>query len=159
MTAELIAFGLVFASGLLLGWLTSPIRKRHRHNAAGDLPTRLNASLADEGEKEMDLNVTLHLGQSKSIVLNPTGPDGASVPLASVPTYQSSDPSILDVEPAADGLSAKLTLKAVGSATVAIHAEGDATAGVDALDQNVIVDLQQEEANALNAKVVDTPAV
>jgi hypothetical protein len=62
---------------------------------------------------------------------------GASLPLVGVPVWESSDPTIVVVTPAADGISATLTNAnppREGTATITVTIQSDPNQGLDQLE-------------------------
>lgn len=77
---------------------------------------------------------------------------GQAATVVGVPAWQLTGDPIGDLVPAADGLSAVLTLNhSLGNAQVAITAEGDATPGVDTV--HVTGDIQIVAGQAVSGSV------
>jgi len=97
---------------------------------------------------------TLQLTDIQEVVLsiNPMDEEKNPAQLEGVPTWVSSDESVLTVAAAADGLSATAaTVGPLGSATVTVTAQGDLTgAGSDTLNDTVTVDIVASQASSLN---------
>jgi hypothetical protein len=141
------------AISVFLHWQTRQACRRHHHPRRA---TRLNPSLVDtEATMKVqlpDITVTVRVGDKKSIQLAPDHP------LASNPTFSSSDSTIVSGSVSADDpLRFDLQILAPGNATVAIIGEGDPDPNVDELDQNMVFTVLSPEATELGTSLVDTP--
>ena len=73
--------------------------------------------------------------------------------LASVPVWSASDPTILTVVPAADGMSAVVSAKGkLGRAQVNVTAEGDPTPGVNTITGTLAVEVVGGKAVSLQLR-------
>jgi hypothetical protein len=78
--------------------------------------------------------------QQFKVDIQPVDKAGNPGTLASVPVWSVSDPTIVTVAPAADGLSAVVTATGkLGTAEVHVTAEGDPTPGVDTITGTLAV--------------------
>lgn len=69
-------------------------------------------------------------GQSANAAVAFTNAAGAAAAVDGVPTWASSDDTVVAVAPAADGMSAVVSTVAPGTARVTVHADADLGAGV-----------------------------
>jgi hypothetical protein len=78
--------------------------------------------------------------QQFTVEIQPVDKAGNPGTLASVPVWSVSDPTILTVVPAADGMSAVVSAKGkLGAAQVNVNGEGDPTPGVNTITGTVAV--------------------
>ena len=90
------------------------------------------------GGVRMELVITD--SQQFSVEIQPVDKFGNPGTLASVPVWSASDPTILAVVPAADGMSAVVSATGkLGVAEVKVTGEGDATPGVNTITGTVAV--------------------
>lgn len=82
-----------------------------------------------------------------ALSISPVDAKGKPAPLDGVPEWASSDPNVISVVPAVDGLSAKIVAGNPGTAQVSVTADADLGAGTTAL------------SGALDVQVTGGPAI
>lgn len=87
--------------------------------------------------------------QKVSLAIKPVNKKGNPAPLDGVPQWSSSDPNVIAVTPAADGLSCVASAGATGTATVSVTADADLGAGVTPLAGTVDFDVKPGPAVSL----------
>jgi hypothetical protein len=124
---------------------------------AGDLglvigPVRARPLQAKGETKHMATNLQLTDVQEVDLSIGPKDREGNPAQLDGVPTWVSSDPSIVTVTAAADGLSAvAATVGPLGTATVTVTGQGDLTGGgSDEVTDTVTVTVVGSQASSLN---------
>ena len=90
------------------------------------------------------MSKTLNIGGISTTTVTYQDKAGSNVPVVGAPTWAVDNSAIATVVPAADGLSAVVTGVAVGTATVTVTAEGDATPGVDTITLTGTVNVVDE---------------
>lgn len=115
-------------------------------------PVRDRLRPAPQGEPAMATTLQLTDIQEAVLSISPKDEEGNAAPLEGVPTWASSDETVLTVTAAADGMSATaVTVGPLGSATVTVSAQGDLTGqGSDSLSDTVTVEVVASEASSLN---------
>jgi hypothetical protein len=104
------------------------------------------------GGVRMELVITD--SQQFRVEIQPVDKAGNPGTLASVPVWSASDPTILTVAPAADGLSAVVSaMGKLGAAQVHVTAEGDPTSGVNTITGTVDVQVVGGKAVSLRLTV------
>lgn len=83
---------------------------------------------------------------------------GIVATIIGVPAWKSSDETVATVTPDETGNGATVVTVAPGSATISMHAEGDATEGVDPLDDSFDIIVVEPEA-AVASITVGTPVL
>lgn len=98
------------------------------------------------------VNFQLGDGDEVLFTLHPLDGGGQPAALEGVPTWVSSDTTVLTVNVAPDGLSGTLVATGkLGNATVAIDAQGDLTGhGSDPLQATIVVTVVAGDASSLN---------
>ncbi len=92
--------------------------------------------------------------QQFKVEIQPVDKAGNPGTLASVPVWSASDPTILTVVPAADGMSAVVSATGkLGTAQVNATGEGDSTPGVNTITGTVAVQVIGGKAVSLQFKV------
>jgi len=97
--------------------------------------------------------------QQVSLAIEPKTAAGNPARVDGVPTWQSSDPAIIDVVVAADGLSAVAkTVGPLGTAQVSVTADADLGEGIRAITGTLDIEVKAAEAVSLGI-VAGTPEV
>jgi glycosyltransferase involved in cell wall biosynthesis len=103
--------------------------------------------------KNMSTAAKLTTGFQSTILASVKTSTGAASTLVAPPNWTSTDPTIVTVTPATDGLSAIIAGIAPGTATVTVTGEGDATVGVDTVKNSVDVTVTNPEASEIDLTV------
>lgn len=78
---------------------------------------------------------------------------GNPAPVDGVPTWASSSPEIVEITPAADGMSAELTTPG-GLGTAQISVKADADLGADVRDITGLLDVEVKSAGAAIVEII-----
>lgn len=92
--------------------------------------------------------------QEARATIAPQDRAGNAAPVDGVPTWESSDTSVLTVNPDSDGLSADVvTVGPLGKATVTVTADADLGEGKTSVTGTLDVEIIASEASSLNVSV------
>lgn len=90
--------------------------------------------ISPTGEKERsDIMAEYIVGNVLLAEITPVDKNGAAAKLDSVPSWSTTDPAVVTVEPSEDGLSATLTVVGLGAAFVDVSADADLDEGEERL--------------------------